>query len=668
MDRYHKPSRLHPPNHRRHRQCLDEISCGTDPLLSSSVPTDTDGDRTCNNQDTDDDGDGWTDTAETACGSDPLNSSSVPTDTDGDNTCDSQDTDDDGDGWADTTETACGTDPLNSSSVPTDTDGDNTCDSQDTDDDNDGSTDTEEIACGSNPLINSSVPTDTDSDTVCDGRDIDDDNDGLIEIRSLADLHNIRYNLSGTSYDDESNDTGSAFAACETDSNWGSICGAPATLPTNCTGRSTTTNLCGYELMATLDFNPGCTVNNNSTPSYVGDDYCAANPQSPYYNAGQGWLPIGGVNGFANFAAIFEGNRSLGYEIRNLYINRVESSSAFYFGLFGRVNPSAVFRNVALVQLNISITDRDSINSYTGGLVGYSSSSGTLTITNSYATGRLSGVRYIGGLLGFINANFSITDSYTTTSISGDSYLGGLIGEINNRGTITVSNCHTTGSVSGSLYVGGLIGYNTNTSNVTFTLRDSYTTGSVSGSWYVGGLIGYNASSSSGTRHTITNNYTTGSISGGGSGRHVGGLIGTNQSQASGNIVSITNNYATGSISGSSDVGGLIGSNSSLSNGTTNITNSYAAGSVSASQYAGGLVGYHSVFLGSGGITVTNSYWDTNTTGQSSSANAPASSASNYNRYRGLSTAQMQSATSGAIIRNMGSAYTYTAGQYPRLP
>ena len=81
-----------------------------------------------------------------------------------------------------------------------------------------------------------------------------------------------------------------------------------------------------------------------------------------------------------------------------------------------------------------------------------------------------------------------------------------------------------------------------------------------------------------------------------------------------------------GSVSGFSYVGGLVGVN----NGT--VSNSYATGSVSGgsgSYNVGGLVGFNY-----GSSTVSNSYWDTTTSGQATSAGGT-----------GLATAQMQVAS-----------------------
>ena len=169
-------------------------------------------------------------------------------------------------------------------------------------------------------------------------------------------------------------------------------------------------------------------------------------------------------------------------------------------------------------------------------------------------------------------------------NISGRNNVGSLVG---NAGSISISASYATGSVSSSGYnVGGLVGYGG-------SISTSYATSSVSGEgYYVGGLAGRGS--------IITASYATGSVSGGSD--YVGGLVG------SGSV--ITASYATGSVSGGGNyVGGLVGADGS-------ITHSYAVGRVSTSgdtSFIGGLIGASS----SG---TTESYWDTETTGQTRSA------------------------------------------------
>ena len=151
-----------------------EITCGSDPLLASSLPADTDSDGIANCIDTDDDNDGFSDADETTCDSDPLDASSLPADTDSDGIANCIDTDDDNDSYLDENDAF----PLDATEW-IDTDADGIGDNADIDDDGDGQLDTDEIACGSDPLLASSMSLDTDGDSVPDCVDTDDDNDGV---------------------------------------------------------------------------------------------------------------------------------------------------------------------------------------------------------------------------------------------------------------------------------------------------------------------------------------------------------------------------------------------------------------------------------------------------------------------------------------------------------
>ena len=104
------------------------------------------------------------------------------------------------------------------------------------------------------------------------------------------------------------------------------------------------------------------------------------------------------------------------------------------------------------------------------------------TISQSYATGAVTGAYSVGGLVG-VNWYGTISQSYATGAVSGIGNVGGLVGW--NNGTINQS--YATGAVSGTQFVGGLVGYNYNG-----TITQSYATGAVSGTQFVGGLIGIN--------------------------------------------------------------------------------------------------------------------------------------------------------------------------------
>ena len=158
----------------------------------------------------------------------------------------------------------------------------------------------------------------------------------------------------------------------------------------------------------------------------------------------------------------------------------------------------------------------------------------------------------------------------------------------------TIRNLGLTGvSISGSYDVGGLAGRNRG------RVAASYVTGSVSGSNHVGGLVGDNNENG-----VVVASYATGSVSGT---QVVGGLVGQNYNGG------VYASYATNSVSGRQVSGGLVGGNY----GEGSIIASYARGSVSRTLNAifGGLVGQQ---LQQG--AATNSYWDTETSGQSASA------------------------------------------------
>jgi hypothetical protein len=195
---------------------------------------------------------------------------------------------------------------------------------------------------------------------------------------------------------------------------------------------------------------------------------------------------------------------------------------------------------------------------------------------------------YLQGLFGCCNDATIENLGVTNVDMSGYDFTGGLVGYNHDS---DISNCYSTGSVSGNSYTGGLVGYNSYSS----TIGNCYSTGSVSGTSYTGGLVGYNDYS------TISNCYSTGSVSGS---FCIGGLVGENI-----NSSTISNCYSTGSVSATSyNTGGLVGNNDN-----STISNCYSTGSVSGSSYIGGLVGNNN-------SSVNNSFWDTETSGQATSA------------------------------------------------
>ena len=238
-----------------------------------------------------------------------------------------------------------------------------------------------------------------------------------------------------------------------------------------------------------------------------------------------------------------------------------------------------------------------------------------------------------GGLFDFVSHSLIKDIGITNINIAGgSSSTGGLI---NFSRESVISNSYITGSISGDFDVGGLIGC-----GVYNTIIDSHTTSSISGTFNIGGLVGYDIYS------RITNSYTTGSVSGT---YNIGGLAGFTPNSA------IVNAYATGSVSGDYNIGGLVGNHR-----TGYILNAYAVGAVSGDRDTGGLIG--SITAGQYDIAVLNSYWDKETTGQTSSAGSTGST--------GKTTAQMKSGTPSTAIYTDWSTDIWNFGtstEYPTL-
>jgi len=245
-----------------------------------------------------------------------------------------------------------------------------------------------------------------------------------------------------------------------------------------------------------------------------------------------------------------------------------------------------------------------------GGLVGFNEG----TISRSQATGAITDSEYgmaTGGLVG-LNEGIIIHCRSTGDITAGDHSLclGALAGTNDPHGTIIDS--HATGSVTGEAGTGagGLVGGNSG------VIANCYATGSTTGegtTWGSGGIAGHNVG-------VIACCYATGNVTGRNAVYMGGGLVGHNDTDGM-----IIDCYATGNTAGFFAVGGLVGGNESA------ITHCYAIGKATASgtnSRTGGLCG-RSYSPGQ----VVNSYWDTQTSGQSTSAGGT-----------GKTTVQMQTA------------------------
>ena len=277
---------------------------------------------------------------------------------------------------------------------------------------------------------------------------------------------------------------------------------------------------------------------------------------------------------------------------------------------------------------------------YAGGLVGYSfayATGSTATIIDSRATGNVSGGSIAGGLVGYWTDYFASTSSAGVTlssasgNVSASNTAGGLVGYFNGSGSASSSNgissSHASGDVTAPTAVGGLVGQFTSYAGI----QDSSATGRVlgtgsTGAQYLGGLVGLyrNYSSTSGTGQLLRS-YASGNVAladtatlGSFADVYAGGLVG-NLDGPNATFVTLADSYATGAVSvinasGRLRAGGLVGFTD------TSIERSYATGAVAAtltssSSHAGGLVAQRSATT----VTANNSYWATDTSGQSTS-------------------------------------------------
>jgi hypothetical protein len=189
-----------------------------------------------------------------------------------------------------------------------------------------------------------------------------------------------------------------------------------------------------------------------------------------------------------------------------------------------------------------------------------------------------------------------------------------------------------TVDVTGKVWVGSLVGKVTGGPNT--VIENSYViNGTVKGNGSTGGLVGANNTGSSQTittlRPIILTSFSNVNVEyvdiSGGENNRIGGLVGCNTSGLIINSYSASIVIVTGTTSVQA-VGGLVG----CMTNSGRIENSYASGQMNISgsvTSVGGLIGNREGI----NATVVNSYWDVETTGQSSSAGGS-----------GKTTAQMQ--------------------------
>jgi hypothetical protein len=165
---------------------------------------------------------------------------------------------------------------------------------------------------------------------------------------------------------------------------------------------------------------------------------------SPIANEGKGWQPIG--TAWEPFAGTFDGQ---GNEIKDLFIDRTDKWD-WQIGLFGCTNNTATIKNVGVVNANVFGWWQ------VGGLVGTNWG----TVINSYSTGSVTGIKYVGGLVG-TQSYGTVSKSYSTCKVTGPTYnSGGLVGLLRYGGIVTKDAFWDTETSGMGVSFGG-IGKNT---------------------------------------------------------------------------------------------------------------------------------------------------------------------------------------------------------------
>jgi filamentous hemagglutinin family protein len=261
-----------------------------------------------------------------------------------------------------------------------------------------------------------------------------------------------------------------------------------------------------------------------------------------------------------------------------------------------------------------------------GGLVGENNGQ----IINSFAIGPVAsngGDAIVGGLAGSSDFGAMISGSFALGNVVVNGAVGGIGGGLVGANAGTIDNMSfATGNVSVNAAVGiagGLIGLNFG------TVYQAYATGNVDASGTVaiaGGFVGLNVGFPDHPGGLINQAFATGTVGSTADYSLLGGFAGVNAG-------TIYQAYATGAVTGTA--GSIIGGLAAINLGSLDQT--YAIGRLTGGSVTGGLVGADNnaplagvnlnpdlVPALTGVGTATNSYWNPDTTGVTTSAGGTA--------------------------------------------
>ena len=263
-----------------------------------------------------------------------------------------------------------------------------------------------------------------------------------------------------------------------------------------------------------------------------------------------------------------------GHAIKNLTFDSTEDR----MGLFRTTGEGAYIENLKLEDVNIGQATQ---KSSCGAVAGFAD--GNITVNNVEVSGKVSGTKYVGGLIGDSNEEKTIiltgcTNKAAVTSRDVDA--GGMLGNV---GAYAVKGCVNSGAVNaGRGGAGGIVGY---TNKNTFA-KNCKNTGRITGYDCGAGVCGRIQSDSKYTR--FTGNENTGEITAVTKGC-AGGIVGW----TNGGGAYIDNKNSGSILCTATDkeckAGGILGGNEDDPILIRNNTNS---GSVKGTKESGGIAGY----------------------------------------------------------------------------
>jgi hypothetical protein len=271
------------------------------------------------------------------------------------------------------------------------------------------------------------------------------------------------------------------------------------------------------------------------------------------------------------------------------------SSSSFNGNVTGSTYVGGFVGETAGVTLNNCLVSAtvNATNSYSSLFIGYAN--GT-TVTSLKGNGQVTGMSYVGGVIGYNITNAStITSSSIEGTMNGASNVAGFVGYSGSSMSISTSNF--VGNVTGTGdCVGGLVGYSYNAG---LSINDSYVIADVTGKAGTGGLVGDNKNNINTSYRYSNTSYNIGNTAAFSGFTIISREYFPNQIKVGSTYYyyrytvvntaedNIYNNYFNGTVSGTSNVGGLIGETN-----VNAIRYNYCYGSIMGTDNVGGLVGH----------------------------------------------------------------------------